>query len=131
MHTPLGVITGLFTLTAALIPATVGIFVYLLIDRTGPLTIIEVASIISLFVSLVLFIAIPWNLTRPLPDETKANLSTVRRYLATGLAFLMTAIVIHTSEAVYIKRISNPAIKTESQTVQPVAITDNEAAPQK
>ena len=115
MYTPLGVITGLFTLTAALLSATTGIFAYILLDGSGVPTIIEIISIIFLLISLILFAAIPCKLTKPLRRETEVDLTPIRRYLASGLIFLLTAFVIYTSEAAYIKRISNPAVRIEKQ----------------
>lgn len=130
MYTPLGVITGLFALTAALITVATGLFAYILLDGSGPLTIIEMVSTPLILLSLILFAIIPWKLTKPLRNETQVDLTSIRKFLATGLIFLLTAFVIQTAETAYIKRISNPAAKIEKQVTKPISAIKDKTASQ-
>ena len=73
MHTPLGAITGVPPLTAALLSATTGIFAYILMDGSGTPTIIEIVAVSSLLISLIAFATIPRKLTKPLQQPCRQN----------------------------------------------------------
>lgn len=69
MHIPLGVSAELFNLSAALLPATTGIFAYILLDGSGSPTLIEIVAAKFLFISLIAFATTPRKLTKPLQQS--------------------------------------------------------------
>ncbi|MBX8811559.1 hypothetical protein KHQ08_07670 [Pseudochrobactrum algeriensis] len=73
MHTPLGAITGLIPLTAALLSATTGIFAYILLNGSGTPTIIEIVAVSSLLISPIAFATIPRKLTKPFQQSCGQN----------------------------------------------------------
>ncbi|QYM72998.1 hypothetical protein K1X45_00590 [Pseudochrobactrum sp. Wa41.01b-1] len=73
MHTPLGAITGLIPLTAALLSATTGIFTYILMDGSGSPTLIKIVAVSFLLISQIAFATIPRKLTKPLQQSCGQN----------------------------------------------------------
>ena len=73
MHTPLGVSAELFTLTAAFLSATTGIFAYILMDGSGTPTIIEIVAVSFLLISLIAFATTPRKPTKPVQQPCRQN----------------------------------------------------------